>query len=195
MVTLTAVNSCQNDANKVLLWTEIPLDKNSGDNGGGCTKQQLGERIQNGHSLIVIPPCSDNPIITANECEKLIADCTNFAATSEPTDFETVGRRRLPTQRAVNAVAAAAAAAAAQYCNNTPCGDALPDHIEAVVEDILQRTTQFIDQHLSMLVPVLFDATTTKTTPKKSSLTEYLIEEQLKFASREPAINIYTKGG
>mmetsp|Transcript_33240 Transcript_33240/g.50170 ORF Transcript_33240/g.50170 Transcript_33240/m.50170 type:complete len:175 (-) Transcript_33240:296-820(-) len=69
---------------------------------------------------------------------------------------------------------------------DTPCADPLPINIDKVINKILQRTIATIDEQAPLITEVLFGC---------NSLTELLLNDQLKYSSREPAINIYTPGG
>ena len=169
------------------------------------TIQAVAQRIQKGESLLLLEPIvtttttnvDDNKALshlfsssssTNPEEDRLalIRDCLVFADTTEPSDFETAGRRRLPTVEA--------ASRAAGSCDVTP----LPDDLDERVQAILVRIFDILDTQCPVLVQTLFrkdDNDDESTANKTISLRALLDDEELEFASREPAINIYRDGG
>lgn len=133
----------------------------------------VGERIKCGESVIQLP----STIIDPEECEGLVHTCIEIASETSENEVDKRGLVRLPT------ISAAARAAT----TNTPCADPLPKEIDRVLEDILYRVTQYIDEKLPSIVTTLFD--------ENYLLTDLLMRDKLHYSSREPAINVYFKGG
>mmetsp|Transcript_4830 Transcript_4830/g.12132 ORF Transcript_4830/g.12132 Transcript_4830/m.12132 type:complete len:287 (-) Transcript_4830:433-1293(-) len=159
-------------------FSEIPIEDDAG-RSSQIEGKTIGERIKFGESVIEI-----KNIVTQEECMRLVDACVKAAedaATPQTRESDKAGIVRIPT------IAAAKRAAVTQ----TPCGDPLPRDIDLAMQTILRRTTEFIDEGLPSVISTLFE---TKD-DTSSSLTNLLTSERLKYSSREPAVNVYTKGG
>jgi len=146
---------------------EVPIDQSSQDNKQSTTS--IGERIKNGESIIQI-----EDLVTPDECKYIIEDVLRHDA--EPTTLEKPGLLRLPTRAAAERASAA----------NIPCAAPLSADIDNLLHVILKRTASVMTEQIPSISEVLFDG---------ESVCRLLHTEQLKFSSREPAINIYTPGG
>lgn len=158
-------------------WMEVSLVDNV-----KTEELSLGRRLLHGHSVVMLAP--KDTFVTETERTTLIQASLAQADATEPTEFETAGRRRLPSVDAANRAAAF----------GTPCGMALDDATDDLLQTIYQRVVQYLDQTWPAAVQVLFgvdddnDSTTV-------SLTNLMKTDQLQYASREPAINVYRQGG
>lgn len=168
-------------------FSEVAIERGESSSNNKMEGKTIGERIKFGESLLEI-----QDIVTQEECTRLVTACLNAAEEATPTrQLDKPGLVRLPT------IAAAERAAVTQ----TPCADPLPLEVDQVLERILRRVMEYIDVELPSMSSTLFatnteKATTTTTTIDSSSTLKSLVtNNQLKFSSREPAINIYTKGG
>jgi len=142
--------------------------------------KSVGERIKYGESVLEL-----RHLASREECDWLTNACLQAAEEEEeeanPTRCQTKldnkpGLIRLPT------VAAAERATTTQ----TPCVAPLPSDIDRVLQTILRRAAEYVDQELPSVTSVLF---------RTDSITDLLTTNRLQFSSREPAINVYTQGG
>ena len=129
----------------------------------------IGERIKSGKSIILI-----KDLVSHEECTFLIEEVLRQDAS--PTSLEKPGLVRIPTR--------AAAERAAKF--DIPCADPLSADVDNLLYTILKRATSVMDDQIPSISEVLFGG---------ESVCHLLHTEQLKFSSREPAINIYTPGG
>ena len=129
----------------------------------------IGERLKRGESVLQL-----ENLVTEEECRYLCEECCRVNAA--PTEIEKPGLLRLPT------IAAAQRAAV----RNTPCADPIPANIDELLQKILARAVRSIDKQIPSIADQLF---------RGESLAHLLGDNQLKYSSREPAINIYTSGG
>lgn len=154
-------------------WSEVPIDQDV----PLSEELTVGERLKAGETVITL-----RGIISDKECEYLRRACTKVASSSEGTELEKAGLVRLPTIEAWERAKR----------TETPCADPLPPAIDALAQDILGRVTEMIDIELNVLVETLFVSSHEN---NRASLAELVRKEELKFSSREPAINVYTAGG
>ena len=180
--TMTQINGSSCSSGKPTDHREVPIGEPL--SLADAPQLSLGERIQQGAALILI-----ENLITPTERSILVDRCVEFADATEPTDFETPGRRRLPTIDAANRAAQ----------TNTPCGTPLPDDVDEQLQTILARVTEYIDRELPSLVQVLFlgasDEPKGENENDNNSLTHLFQSDELQYSSREPAINVYRAGG
>ena len=145
--------------------------------------QTVGERIKFGESIVEV--CN---LLSKKECDWLVNECIKFSKTIQPTRIlDKPGLVRIPTIEAYHRA----------QKTNTPCSQPIPTNIDIVLGDILQRVLRYIDNNndLSSISTTLFH-TNREEENQSSSLLESLYQnDQLKYSSREPAINIYTKDG
>ena len=189
-------------------WMEVSLlalqddddnNNNNNSNNNNNAKQQqqpaasLGERLLLGHSVVLLAPSHN--FVTNAQRRQIIADSLQLADATEPTDFETTGRRRLPTIEAANRAAAATA--------NTECGTPLDEATNDLVQTCYQRIAAYLDQTWPEAIQVLFgnddddddDDDDSDNEKVMTSLSTLMQTDQLQYASREPAINIYRAPG
>lgn len=134
--------------------------------------ETIGERIRSGESVVEL-----RHLVSPGECDQLARTCLAAADAAAATRRgDKPGLVRLPT------IAAAERAAATK----TPCADPLPTEVDAALRTIMQRAAEYVDEQLSSLPSVLFQT---------HSLARLLDHHDLKFSSREPAINVYSAGG
>lgn len=132
----------------------------------------VGERVKFGESVVEL-----KDLATPEECRWLVNTCLKAAEAATPTrQLDKPGLVRLPT----------IAAAERATVTNTPCADPLPKDVDEILKMILTRAAAFIDEELPSLTSTLFET---------DSLENLLTDNHLKFSSREPAVNRYTKGG
>ena len=177
-MTLTGASNSRALTDHAATWVEVNIGESLSSDE---LQKSLGERIQQGASLLLI----DN-LVTSAERSFLIDRCVEFASTTESTDFETPGRRRLPTVDAANRAAQ----------TNTPCGMPLPEDVSEQLETILGRVMEYIDRELPSLVQVLFSENEEHENENTNiSLAQRFQLDELQYSSREPAINVYTTIG
>lgn len=175
-------------------WQEISLLHDDVDVDNDKEHLSLGQRVGSGRSLIVLHPHHDDDDDTLEDEGKrqwLVSACLDFCDDTEPTDWETAGRRRLVT------VAAADRAAG----NRTECGPPLPHDADDAVETLFTRVLTRIDDEVPSLSRDLFG------TDRLVGLHHHARhddgddddddepDQQLDYASREPAVNVYRDGG
>ena len=163
----------------IATWEEIAIDRSS-----TLTESwSIGERLRSGETILKV-----NGLVSEDECNILKSSCRREASLSPGTQLEKAGLVRLPTIGAWER---------AQQ-TETPCTDPLSPEMNTLVQELLARVMQMIDLQLPSLVETLFkDDSKSKTVSKRTatSLAELFVTKQLKFSSREPAINVYTAGG
>mmetsp|Transcript_25611 Transcript_25611/g.40211 ORF Transcript_25611/g.40211 Transcript_25611/m.40211 type:complete len:289 (+) Transcript_25611:134-1000(+) len=148
---------------------EVPIDQSTPVQQANKYSTSIGERIKNGESIIQI-----EDLVTHAECNYIIDKVLEQDAS--PTTLEKPGLVRLPTQAAAERASAA----------NIPCAAPLCDDVDNLLHVILKRTASVMAEQIPSISKVLFNG---------ESICELLDADQLKFSSREPAINIYTPGG
>jgi hypothetical protein len=146
--------------------TEVPIDNTSIHHEHSTS---IGERIKNGESVILI-----KDLVTPVECKYIIEEVLRQDAA--PTSLEKPGLVRVPSR--------AAAERAAN--SNIPCADPLSVDVDNLLRAILKRATSVMTEQIPSISEILFNG---------ESVCQLLDTEQLKFSSREPAINIYTPNG
>jgi len=147
--------------------TDVPIDDQ--DQSTATKTSSRGERIKNGESIILI-----EDLVSAEECTFLIREVLRQDAT--PTALEKPGLVRIPTRSAAERAAAF----------DIPCADPLSAEVDNMLHTILKRATNVMTQQIPSISEVLFGG---------ESVCHLLDTDQLKFSSREPAINIYTPDG
>jgi hypothetical protein len=112
---------------------------------------------------------------TLDECQKLV-EMVSFVPDEESTT--TTPRRRIPSRMAYTRAKA----------DGTPCDEPLSEAADELAQRILNRVMMSLDEqsHLSSLVKEYFGPL---------PMAELFRTDQLAFASREPAVNVYHKGG
>ena len=149
----------------------------------------VGERLKFGESIVQI-----DHLISVDECQWLVKQCLKYSSKISRTKEIDInpGLLRIPTiaayERAQN--------------TKTPCSKPLPIDIDDKLQEILQRIVVYIDKELPSISSVLFHCNNDnsddddKDDDQNGSLSRILLDgDKLKFSSREPAINVYTKGG
>ena len=132
----------------------------------------IGERIRCGDSLIQLAN-----LATSDECKLLVNRCIRYANNITPTrQLDKPGLVRIPTIDAYNRA----------QLSNTVCSKPLPSDVDDILQNILSRAISYVDDELPSLSTTLFNT---------NSISTLLQNNQLKYSSREPAINIYTTGG
>jgi predicted Fe-S protein YdhL (DUF1289 family) len=81
----------------------------------------------------------------------------------------------------------ALASAARASNSNTPCAESFDSDIDGVLNGILARVCELLDSEHRPMIDNLFG--------EDSSLHTLFHSDELAFSSREPAVNVYTKGG
>ncbi|CAB9515496.1 expressed unknown protein [Seminavis robusta] len=158
-------------------FSEVPIDA-SGNPPEGSS---IGERVKWGENILQV-----HDLATPDECQWLIDACLQAAKEATPTrELDKPGLVRLPT------IAAAQRAAGTK----TPCADPLPSNVDERLQELLERATRYMDDQLPSLTSTLFGCHDNNNDNDNNSLTQLLLHNQLKFSSREPAINVYTSGG
>jgi len=164
---------------RTVTWKEVAIDPNI-----NLTESlSVGERLRAGETILTL-----SGLVSEDECNILKSSCRREASLSPGTQLENAGLIRLPTIEAWER---------AQQ-TETPCTDPLSPEINELVHELLARVIQMIDLELPSLVETLFvdDSNSTSESKRKTtSLTDLFQTQQLKFSSREPAINVYTTGG
>ena len=136
------------------------------------TIRTIGERIKCGESIIQLAN-----LATVEECNWLVKQCLTVADNATPTrELDKPGLIRIPT----------IAAAERASMTNTLCADPLPSNIDQVLQTIFIRAIEYIDDEIPSLSTTLFNT---------HSISKLLQNNQLKYSSREPAINVYSTGG
>jgi len=131
----------------------------------------VGDRIKSGGSVLQI-----EGIVSVDECRKLCGVCCQLDEAWSNTVIEKRRLLRLPT------IAAAERAAV----RNTPCADPLPADADQLLQRILMRAATLIDKQVPSIAFNLFDG---------EGIAQLMADNQLKYSSREPAINVYSSGG
>lgn len=151
-------------------WEEAPIDPESDDAEGS-----VGEKIRRGGSVFLL-----SGLISDLECENLCDACSSAAGSHRKkvakSGRDSPDRVRLPT------ISAAARAAEMK----TPCAEALPEDLDMKCRSLLLEVLAKIDGHMDSIGCSLFDG---------SSLRKLFLQGGMEFASREPAVNIYSAGG
>ena len=130
------------------------------------------ERLKFGESLIQLAN-----LATIDECKLLVNKCIQYANNIAPTrQLDKPGLVRIPTIDAYKRA----------QLSNTVCAEPLPSNVDDVLQNILSRAISYIDDELPSLSTTLFNT---------NSISTLMQNNQLKYSSREPAINIYTTGG
>ena len=151
-------------------FTEVSIKDGKDINSNDQTT--IGERIKCGESLIQLAN-----LATKDECKLLVNRCIQYADSITPTrQLDKPGLVRIPTIDAYKRA----------QLSNTVCAEPLPSDVDDVLQNILSRAIAYIDDELPSLSATLFNT---------NSISTLLQSNQLKFSSREPAINIYTTGG
>ena len=158
-------------------FTEVSIDDGTtraGSDIGTYSSEcmsSIGDRIKNGESVVQI-----GGLVSEEECRMLCEVCCQLDEERSNTVLKKEGLLRLPT------IAAAQRAA----MRNTPCADPLPLEIDTILQRILLRAAKLIDENLPSIGTALFDG---------EQVAKLMTDHQLKYSSREPAINVYTCGG
>ena len=144
--------------------------------------KSIGKRIKFGESIIEL-----HNLVTPAECQWLVTQCIEAADDAKEhyatKQLDKSGLVRLPTISAVERAAQ----------TKVLCADPLPVDVDEVLQRILARVAEYIDWELPSITSTLFGPT--KDNFEDASLHQLLTQNQLKFSSREPAINVYTRGG
>ena len=162
-------NDCQ--------FTEVSIDDGKTQTGtdiGSYSSEcmsSIGERIKSGESVLQVAG-----LVSEDECQLLCKVCCQLDEERSNTVLEKEGLLRLPT------IAAAERAA----MRNTPCADPLPLEIDTMLQRILLRSAKVIDDKVPSIGTALFDG---------EQISSLMTDHQLKYSSREPAINVYSCGG
>lgn len=169
-------------------WVEISLlhpEKNETQQQQQQAASSLVQRILQEQCVVLLSPSLD--LVTASQRHGLCQASRLAAADAEPTDFDTAGRVRIPTPDAANRAAAA----------GTCCGTPLPDQADDLLRALTHRIFAYLDNHSPWqeAVQVLFASDKDTTQEPRIRLTQLLDHNQLTYASREPAINVYQTGG
>lgn len=158
-------------------FTEVSIDDGTtraGSDIGTYSSEcmsSIGDRIKNGESVVQI-----GGLVSEEECRMLCEVCCQLDEERSNTVLEKEGLLRLPT------IAAAQRAA----IRNTPCADPLPLEIDTMLQRILLRAAKIIDENVPSIGTALFDG---------EQVAKLMTDHQLKYSSREPAINVYSCGG
>eukprot|EP00614_Pseudopedinella_elastica_P006292 CAMPEP_0172607960 /NCGR_PEP_ID=MMETSP1068-20121228/28078_1 /TAXON_ID=35684 /ORGANISM="Pseudopedinella elastica, Strain CCMP716" /LENGTH=301 /DNA_ID=CAMNT_0013411093 /DNA_START=155 /DNA_END=1060 /DNA_ORIENTATION=- len=175
-----------NRARSSNVWQKVPIEATTPGKDIGCDLP-VAESLVQGTAVIVVPK-----IATTAECAQFVDLCTRAAEVHreqrEAADLPSKAIARLPT------VAAHQRAREA----GTPCAEAIPKDSDAIASTILERAIDFIDDNLPELVKRLFATAATGDGGGSSGrllLGDLYRAGRLEFSSREPAINVYWKGG
>lgn len=141
--------------------------------------ESVGERIKYGESVLEL-----RHLASREECDWLTNACLK-ASEEEEEATPTRSQRKLDTKPGMVRLPTVAAAERAAV-TQTPCVAPLPSDIDRVLQTILRRAAEYVDQELPSVTSVLF---------RTDSIADLLTTNRLKFSSREPAINVYTQGG
>lgn len=129
-----------------------------------------------GNSVIML-----HSIMDEVDCDIIVENASKHAKSyrseRDSLDLPDEGLVRLPTIDA----------ASRAKKNNTPCANPIDPKSNSILENVLQQTFKIIDAELPQLVSSIFGI--------KSISFQYQKENGLVYSSREPAINVYTKGG
>lgn len=160
-----------------LQFTEVNIGNGKAHTGNdidsystNCTSS-VGGRIKSGESVLQI-----EGIVTEDECRALCEVCCQLDEERSNTVLEKEGLLRLPT------IAAAERAAV----RNTPCADPLPLPIDGMLQRILFRVARTMDKKIPSIGVTLFNG---------EKVAKLMADQELKYSSREPAINVYSRGG
>lgn len=165
--------------NEILEWSEICIKtqerktfKPSHNN-----KHHDYTDFMNGDSVIILPQ-----IISSEDCEVIINETREIANRHRASRFSKglldEGIVRIPT---INAASRAAK-------NTTPCAEAMDAKTDKLINHLLGRVFELLDESNPLILSQLFPQ-------KQLSLSELFLEDKLAFSSREPAVNVYNKGG
>lgn len=176
-LTLKPISDAPSSSKTSSPWTEIPInDPGKADVYFSQQDTIIGDRIKSGESVLLL-----NNISSQDECQFLINLATKSAKRHQEKRTEggldKPGLVRLPTW--------AAAQRAAK--TKTPCADSICKQANEICRSILLRAFQKIDQEQPPLVSTLFG--------EGKSLADAFLQDDLDWSSREPAVNVYTKGG
>ena len=154
-------------------FTEVSIDGAGNDIGTYSSEfmSSIGDRIKNGESVLQI-----GGLVSEEECRMLCEVCCQLDEERSNTVLEKDGLLRLPT------IAAAERAA----IRNTPCAAPLPLEIDTILQRILLRAAKIIDENVPSIGIALFDG---------EQVAKLMTDHQLKYSSREPAVNVYSCGG
>jgi len=152
-------------------WHEVRLGPASAESSAASP----GEQLKCGDVVLCLPDAA-----TPAECVQLTAEASAAAEALRQARFETgldpEGRARLPTL----------AAAARATATGTPCAAPLSPEADAICRRVLGRTLCLLDAELPSLGAQLFGG---------AAMGRLLEADLLDFSSREPAVNVYGKGG
>ncbi len=154
-------------------WEEIDISK----------KQKIRQndimsfdKFLEGNSIIMLHSIMDDV-----DCDIIVENASKHAKKYR-SERDSLG---LPDEGVVRLPTIDAASRAKK--NNTPCANPIDPKSDSILKDVLQQTLQIIDEELPHLVSSIFGI--------KSISFQYQKENGLVYSSREPAINVYTKGG
>ncbi len=165
-------------------WQEINIltnESRTNVNRSGSTtlnRKVIYHNFLQGHSVITMPP-----IILLDQCYDIIEAARGiqvpYTNNRLANGLEDEGLVRIPTIAAANR---------AESCNrNTPHANPFDVATNEKLSEIFEQVCDILDHEHKCLVDELFGT--------DQSLTERLKGHGLSFASREPAVNVYTKGG
>lgn len=128
-------------------------------------------------------------LINSQKCDLLVEGVRKYATScinSRGTNHGGNGLLRIPR----------IAAASRAETSNTTCARPLDEETDYVASCILEEVLAVLDTYFPTLVQTLFATCSVDNELHTSvSLTQMLRNDQLYFASREPAINLYREGG
>jgi len=134
-----------------------------------------GEKIRTGESVFLL-----SDFTSEEECAELASACSKAAGSHRKLVVKPGSGSpdlvRLPTL----------SAAARAVKRNTPCAKALPEDLDKECNRLLLKISARVDQQMESIGRSLFSG---------CSLHRLYLEDALGFASREPAVNVYTSGG
>lgn len=152
----------------------------------------MSQRLKAGDSILLL-----HDVMTLQECKQLSRQCIAAVAQERHDKRDNVDKQqhepclmRLPT----------IASAQRALRTNTPCATALPADVSQSLDHMLLRVAAFLDGELPDVVNDLFGTNLALQPLLQKTMAPKQTHTQdggpgLQFASREPAVNVYRKGG
>jgi predicted Fe-S protein YdhL (DUF1289 family) len=158
-------------------WQEIDIQSQKTCSFESSTTTDYHNFLE-GNSVITLPP-----VITQEECNEIVEAARAIAIGHRSTRAE----NGLADEGLVRIPSVAAASRATIDNRNTPHANAFDSLTDAKLHDLLARVCEVLDTDHKHIVDILFGT--------EMPLIERFKSDLLTFSSREPAVNVYTKGG
>ena len=165
----------QSIMNNAIQWKEIDIVSQTEMKENVAPLDYDFQKFVDGDRVLQLESIVD-PIICEQIVQRVRKNADNHRLERKANGLPDEGLVRLPTLDASKRAKE----------NNTACAKPIDSDTDVMLVEILKRVLTYLDLELNSLTELIFDV---------KSLHQLYVEEDLIFASREPAINVYTKGG